>query len=687
MKISTFDLEWYRNHPHSVRTLDEWSRPGLTNFLGSCQVGNDVSSVRHALYPPVSGAEESTAYLSVNGTLLSSSPSATTHRWTPWSVVRETAFEDLSIQSTLAMPPDEHAAAMGIELTNTASLARTVSVALRLSGRVVNQDVGTWYWGVPQVGLSVVDLHDQRGMNPQVERIDRRGILFHSSAASSLNTSDAWNGQAVHPVPDHWEPSADPTWIWNLEPGERRMIYWTMVMGEAREEVVSALSLVESVPSTVARAEAMWRSVWASCFSADGPIEGRLPDLDLPEDVVPVATSAILSALMVRRTHRVAGSRVRYSISMPRRVETCFYPNDWSMAGFLLARLEPTATREQLEMALRADVRRHNQINTITGRGGDFTGVSWPYTIDIYNLFFVIYSLWRTRGFDPEFLTHRMETHSGPQTILAVMESLAQDYRTRLHPDLGLADYGPRQELLECVSTYEHMVASINAGAVWMLDRMSDLFRDAGAAERADAYRREADTLAHNILSKLYVKGKGFFCAIQPDGTRREVRHAWDTGMVLMCMADRLPTAVRAEMIAFFRQELQTTTWLRALSPRDLDAAVSGIRADHQFTGAFGSWPAEILIGLARIGEHTIAWEWLRGIARTARQGPFGQAHYDEALCAVAGGAGKVTDEYPQCCHWANISGAMFLEALYELTHPKNGGDNYHEILAGDCQS
>jgi hypothetical protein len=137
--------------------------------------------------------------------------------------------------------------------------------------------------------------------------------------------------------------------------------------------------------------------------------------------------------------------------------------------------------------------------------------------------------------------------------------------------------------------------------------------------------------------------------------------------MVLFCMGGELPRGIVREMVTFFRRELMTPGWIRALSPLDGDAATSGIRADHQFNGAYGAWPAQVAIGLLRVGERDLVGKWLHGIARTARQGPFGQAHYaEESHDATFGGATKVTDELPQCCHWSNISGGLFWQLMRE---------------------
>ncbi|MCD8482971.1 MAG: hypothetical protein LR015_10110 [Verrucomicrobia bacterium] len=110
---------------------------------------------------------------------------------------------------------------------------------------------------------------------------------------------------------------------------------------------------------------------------------------------------------------------------------------------------------------------------------------------------------------------------------------------------------------------------------------------------------------------------------------------------------------------------MRTPGWIRALSPHDADAAISGVRADHQYNGAYGAWPAEVALGLILSGRREVATDWLQGIARTARQGPFGQAHGDENVVApVHDGAVKFTDELPQCCHWCNLSGGLFFDVM-----------------------
>ena len=94
-----------------------------------------------------------------------------------------------------------------------------------------------------------------------------------------------------------------------------------------------------------------------------------------------------------------------------------------------------------------------------------------------------------------------------------------------------------------------------------------------------------------------------------------------------MNIGDMMPASQKKEMVQFFVRELKTPTWMRALSTRDLDVTFS-IRPDHQWTGAYCSWPALALSGLFVAGEVELAHGWMKGLAKTSMQGPYAQAHF-----------------------------------------------------------
>ena len=60
----------------------------------------------------------------------------------------------------------------------------------------------------------------------------------------------------------------------------------------------------------------------------------------------------------------------------------------------------------------------------------------------------------------------------------------------------GLADYGTETHLLECVPTYTHKVAALNAANVWMMRGSATVAEGRGDAARAAELRRLADNVS-----------------------------------------------------------------------------------------------------------------------------------------------------------------------------------------------
>jgi hypothetical protein len=181
----------------------------------------------------------------------------------------------------------------------------------------------------------------------------------------------------------------------------------------------------------------------------------------------------------------------------------------------------------------------------------------------------------------------------------------------------------------------------------------------------ATRLRRQADELVGEVR-KLYVDGKGFWHARYPDGSLVEVRHCYDFQTVLSTIDTDIEDHVKREMVDFFFRELHTPNWMRALSAYDDDAAFD-VRPDHQWSGAYPAWPPRAAQALWRVGEGPRALEWMRGLAASANQGPFAQAHFVEAAFpADAGGARKAPPEVPYITDWNVSSSGSWLNVVVE---------------------
>jgi hypothetical protein len=146
------------------------------------------------------------------------------------------------------------------------------------------------------------------------------------------------------------------------------------------------------------------------------------------------------------------------------------------------------------------------------------------------------------------------------------------------------------------------------------------------------------------------------------------VRHIWDFVHSLNFLHADLPRPQIDEMVDFFRRELMTPSWLAALSPLDEDSGFS-LRPDHQWNGSYPAWVALAASALVKAGRTDVLRQWLPGLARSANQGPYSQAHFVENYAApVEGGARKAPTEWPYINDWAVLcSGAFFETVLLDL--------------------
>ena len=87
----------------------------------------------------------------------------------------------------------------------------------------------------------------------------------------------------------------------------------------------------------------------------------------------------------------------------------------------------------------------------------------------------------------------------------------------------------------------------------------------------------------------------------------------------------------------------------------------------HQWNGAYPAWPPLAVTGLYKIGQSKLAFDWLKGLAKSANQGPFGQAHFtDEVFETEKGGARKTPFTEPFLTDWMCSSNGSWANIIIE---------------------
>ena len=141
-------------------------------------------------------------------------------------------------------------------------------------------------------------------------------------------------------------------------------------------------------------------------------------------------------------------------------------------------------------------------------------------------------------------------------------------------------------------------------------------------------------------------------------------RHDWDFIHVLNFIYKDLPVKQIEEIISFFKCELMTENWMHALSPLDDDVYFS-VRPDHQWNGSYPAWVAFAACALVETGRIDLLKKWLPGLARSANQGPYSQAHFVETYAETEnGGARKAPTEWPFITDWAILAVGGFFELI-----------------------
>jgi hypothetical protein len=640
--------------------LDLYAWPGLTNQWGCAQASMDVVAVRSIAFPPFAQGEMNVAPLGSNGELLNgvmyvdgeyftSTKTPIEFVWQPDRVERRSVYKGLELSSVTVVPFKTMSVAVKLNVKNVGKTRRKTEIKLALNAGVA-KSVAPW-----NAAYSPGEYDNERTVDNA-----RNAVVCKSKR------SDAWAVQGVSPKP----VSLSTSWVvfeFDLAPNETKTIVFVNSLGGTRADAERDFDALARDFDGAARATTdEWNYQLKAAFTPNNDrFSGYLPTLVTTDDSVKrIYHSAVMTALYFKRTTPHAVNGPTYVTLMPRYWETTTFLWDISLSAMLLAMLDPAVLRRMMETWMTLDIHKHFGTEFLTG-----AGVGPWYSVNDYAMSRMAKEYLRWTG-DKAWLDKRV----GGRTVLDRLVDYAEHWRELDTNKHGLADYGGVLNLLEAVSSYVHEVAGLNAANVHNLRFAAELVEYKGDSKKAAALRTEAEQLGRRV-QELYVPGRGIWKCRLPDGSYNEVHHCYDFGTTLMNIGDMMPASQKKEMVDFFVRELKTPTWMRALSTRDLDVTFS-IRPDHQWTGAYCSWPALALSGLFVAGETALALDWMKGLAKTSMQGPYAQAHFTETFYTPEsnGAAAKSPSDQPYINDWACVSGCNYLEPIVDSLFGVNAG-------------
>ena len=627
--------------------------PAAQNEWGYAKATKSVSGITGISFPPFAccGVAEIpwspgfllTCELFLNGRVLIAYPppaDQVTYTWYPHRIVREARVEGLQFTTQTFLPAKQRTVAESIAVENRSGEYRKITLSFDLRAGVAAKPGKPWMSSCPGEGDNL--LHWDAG----------RGCLdFEAQHSKAVSI------QGVMPSADRLERDRMLVYELALNPGEIRTFHYVNALAEDHAGAISAYDRAQANFDGLLKENAeTFGSLIRSAFSpGNSDFSGHLPQLVTKnESLWRLYYAGFTNLLTGRRTSPDSVYGPTYLTLGGRVLPTLSFPWDTSLTALSLAMLDPVPLRHLVETWFVQDMHQHLATDYISGQGMG----PW-YAVNDAAILRCADSYLRVTG-DFAWLNKNIDG----KPVLERLVDYAQYWKQLDSHGQGLGDYGKLENLLEVVSTYLHGVAGMNTGNVYGMRFVASLLDRRGDASRASQMRSEAKALAARINERLYVSGKGWWKCEQPDGSFFEVRHCYDLLTILDDMFEDLSGQQQREMSEFFWTQLHSQVWMRALSPDDADATWN-IRPDHSWLGAYTAWPAMTAKGLYKIDPSAKVAEWVKGLAKSANQGPFGQAHIVESVFpTVNGGACKSPEDPPYFTDWSCISGGSFVDLV-----------------------
>jgi hypothetical protein len=574
------------------------SMPALNSGLGSAKAAREALSIGDLSFPPITMTGGTGAML-IDG----QAPALDQTRWYPYQVLRTATAGNLKIGAAVRMLYEQRGLLFHIAVTNDGTSGQTFELKINLSANTSRHI--RWGWGVPRDKETNRFAAMTMDEGQSLPLLDSRGEL--ANCFSFERKPDGLSAQG---------DSGRAVWRATLRPKEVLSVNYVLAMGETDQAVHNlASNTAAHFDQAFAQVENDWEKRFDAMFTVKNPyFSGHLPVLvSSDKPLRRLYYMSAVSLLSVLRTGFPVAPRV-YVSNTPESNCTMMYFWDTREWATTLALLDPVMMKRYLRDWLGKGIYNGyaEEYNTGTLQG------PW-YSANDYSVFILLNCYLNITG-DRAFLSEKING----QTVLEHMDAIATNWKTLVKPGRTLADYGKAANLLECVPTYIHEVASFNAANVWMMRRTAEIEGAEGNKTRAGELRAEAAHLLPAVLA-LYEPGQGIWDALHRDGSRVPVRHVFDFATIALTIPDDLSPKMRGEMTGFVGRELLTDHWMRAQSLSDI-AALKSNRPDHGPMGAFCAWPAETMAAMCALGEFDQALNFLHRCVGVTYEGPFSQS-------------------------------------------------------------
>jgi len=577
--------------------------PALASTRGACQVGPDMLSIEALTFPPYCQGG-STGRLTIDGQPVN----AAEFRWFPHQIQRRAVswLGGIECKSTVRISSRGRIILFRLAIRNPSPRTHEISLDCPLQGMIRRVEDG-WAWFIPR---------PENASDFEASAMDGGSMIQINDRLSDALTVFAFCGRKpdailikAHDGSAHWKMRLSPHGSLNIE--------MLLCVGNRHEPVAHiARRTAANFDTAFEACRTDWQDLFTAAFEPGNKIfSGHLPILDTPDPAIRRIYYSSVASLLVMMRGCFNTAHQAYVTGSPQCAASLMYFWDTFTWAGVHAMLDPVNMKNMLRRWLQLNIHNCYAQDMITGKG-----VGPWYSFNDYSVFSQFLTYIKTTG-DTAFLNEVI----GGRSVIDQLEQMATWWKRLVRPGSSMANYGSAWNLLECVPTYTHIVASLNAANVWMMRQMADLRGVLRENARAETLRSQADRLSREVLT-LYVGGKGYWYSLHPGNIKIPVRHCIDFFTVARCMEKDLQPVIRTEMADFVHKQLLTQHWMRALSLQDVAAPESN-RPDHGPMGAYDAWPPFTMDGLCRLGHFELAADFLRRTEGVTREGPLGQSH------------------------------------------------------------
>ena len=632
---------------------DTFNLPGITNFMGAVQADFDITGIRSLNFPPFGCSDIITGGLFINDIYFPATGTKIKFTWFADRMEREAEYQGLKLQSVTVLPMGKFACLVRFTVNNVSGSEKDLEIKYGFNGSVTKA-VRTWNEALPPFETEHKTEIDEA--NNALVYTALKSNAFQMQGIS-LKGKVSRNGIKTE---------------FKLFAGESKTIDFVNVVGDSLDKVVSGYkSIMANASKEIDFCRSEWNEELKAAFTpGNSRFSGVMPLLETTDkEVAKLYYMGVLGVIYFRRDNPYSVLGRTYDTLMPKYWQSVTFIWDYALSSLTHALLDPAVMKKYLEHWMAMDVHKHFGTEYLTG------GPVGPwYSVNDFAITEISKNYLRWNG-DFKWLDKVVQVNEGQKApVIDLLLKYASNWKN-FKTKNGLADYGGINNLLECVSTYIHEVASLNAANVFNLRTAAEFCELTGKKELIDGYLKEASDLVKEI-NKLYVDGKGYWATRFPDGNLVEVRHCYDFITILNQIPNDLTAKQKTEMVEFFKRELQSPTWMRALSAGD-DNSLFSVRPDHQWNGAYPAWPAQAVTALFKSGNTELALEWMKGLSKSANQGPLGQAHFVEtAIDTDSNGARKAPPDMPYITDWTVSSSGSWTNIIIESIFGVNASLN-----------